>query len=112
MWEGSYVIDDIEPADDLAAFSGSTSVTGDLTIEYLSLISLERLKCLTDVGEILSLRDNDTLTTLKCLENLQSVDLNFGILGNDELCTGLAQALRDQVTIGGTSYIDGNDDGC
>jgi hypothetical protein len=48
--EGSFVIDDIDTAADLEALSGCTNVTGDLSIEYSPLTSLEGLECLANVG--------------------------------------------------------------
>ncbi|MGD8993916.1 MAG: hypothetical protein PVH34_01740, partial [Syntrophobacterales bacterium] len=62
--EGSFVIDEIDSRADLEALSGCTTVTRDLSIEYLSLTSLEALKCLAHVGGNLEIEHNESLTSL------------------------------------------------
>ncbi|MGD8437112.1 MAG: hypothetical protein PVJ70_05670, partial [Syntrophobacterales bacterium] len=69
--QGSFVIDEIDTAADLEALSDCTTVTGDLSIEYLSLTSLEALKCLAHVGGNLEIEHNESLTSLVGLESVQ-----------------------------------------
>ena len=119
--EGSFVIDDIESAVDLEALSRCTSVTGDLSIIDTPLTSLKRLECLAHVGGRLvisinrSLKSleglnklesvggdleisyNFSLTSLAGLNNLKSVGGDLAIWYNRELCTSLADALRDRL---------------
>ncbi len=138
--EGSFVIDDIKTAADLEALSGCTTVTGDLSIEYSPLTSLEDLECLAHVGGRLDIKLNESLTSLAALESLESVggDLeisyNFSLISlaglhnlksvggnlviwyNRKLCTSLAEALRDRLLdsggTGGSIHISINKPGC
>ena len=80
--EGSFVIDDIETAADLEALSGCTTVTGDLSIEYSPIPSLEGLECLAHVGGSLDISINRSLTSLAGLNNLESVGGNLVIWYN------------------------------
>ncbi|NIP24018.1 MAG: hypothetical protein GWO38_09410 [Phycisphaerae bacterium] len=90
--EGSFVIDEIDTAADLETLSGCTTVTGDLAIEYLSLTSLQALKCLAHVGG------------------------NLVIWYNRALCTSFAEALKDRLVesggTGGSINISMNKPGC
>lgn len=135
VWPGDYYI--LTEAD-LESLSGYTSVTGTLFIHYPTLISLEGLECLTQVGgnleiyendSLISLeglenlkyvgghmriRDNDSLTSLEGLEKIKSVGSELEINNNDELCNSLADALIDQLLdtggIGGLiTILDNND---
>ena len=83
--EGSFVIDEIETAADLEALSGCTTVTGDLSIEYTSLTSLEGLKCLAHVGGKLEIEHNESLTSLIGLERVKYVGGDLGISVNPSL---------------------------
>ena len=137
IWDGDYRID---TSDDLKALSGYTSVTGSLFISTTdsSLSSLEGLECLIHVGGSLLISGNRSLTSLAGLGRLKSVGMNVGIIFNNSLtsltglerlesiggdlnitlnrnlCTNLAEALRDQVLgaggIGGLIGIFGNQD--
>jgi hypothetical protein len=114
--EGSFVIDVNDAVGDLAALSGCTSVTGSLSINYSPLTSLEGLECLTHVGGLLDIYKNPSLTSLAALDNITSVGGDLRIRRNYELCTSLAEALRDQVLdaggIGGSTNISDNRPGC
>jgi hypothetical protein len=96
--KGSFVIDDIETAADLEALSGCTTVTGDLSIEYSPLTSLEGLECLAHVGGRLDIKLNESLTSLAGLNNLESVGGRLDIEHNDFL-TSLA-SLENIISIG------------
>ena len=85
--EGSFVIDDIDTAADLEALSGCTTVTGDISMEYSPLTSLEGLECLAHVGGRLDIKLNDSLTSLAGLNNLKSVGGRLVIWYNRKLCT-------------------------
>jgi hypothetical protein len=114
--EGNYVIDDIDTADDLEALSGCKSLIGDLSISSTWLTNLQGLECLTHIGGYLAIADNNSLTSLAGLENLKTVAANLLIIRNHELCTSLAEALRDQLIntggIGAPIFISGNKPGC
>jgi hypothetical protein len=138
--EGSFVIDDIDTAADLEALSVCTTVTDDLSIEYSPLTSLEGLECLAHVGVRLDIKLNDSLTSIAGLEsveyvggdlgtsvnrslsslaglnNLESVGGNLVIWYSRNLCTNLAEALRDRLLdnggIGGSIHISINKPGC
>jgi hypothetical protein len=85
--EGSFVIDDIDTAADLEALSGCTTVTGDISMEYSPLTSLEGLECLAHVGGRLDIKLNDSLKSLAGLNNLKSVGGRLVIWYNRKLCT-------------------------
>jgi hypothetical protein len=114
--EGSFVIDEIDTGADLEALSGCTTVTGDLSIEYSPLTSLEGLECLAHVGGRLDIRLNESLTSLIGLESVESVGGNLVIWYNRKLCTNLAEALRDRLLdnggIGGSIHTSINKPGC
>ncbi|UCF01989.1 MAG: hypothetical protein JSV14_16815 [Deltaproteobacteria bacterium] len=138
--EGSFVIDDIDTAADLEALSGCTTVTGDISIEYSPLTSLEGLECLAHVGGRLDIKLNDSLTSLAGLESVEAVGGELGIsvnrsltslaglnnlksVGgrlviwyNRKLCTSWAEALRDRLLdsggTGGSIHISINKPGC
>ena len=114
--EGSFVIDVNDTVGDLAALSGCTSVTGSLTINYSPLTSLEGLECLTHVGGLLDIYKNHSLKSLAALDSITSVGGDLRIRRNYELCTSLADALKDQVLdaggIGGSINISDNKSGC
>ena len=103
--EGSFVTDDIHTAANLEALSGCTTVTGDISIEYSPLTSLEGLECLAHVGGRLDIKLNDSLTSLAGLNNLKSVGGNLGIWYNGKLCTSWAEALRDRLLDSGGWWI-------
>jgi hypothetical protein len=105
--EGSFVIDDIETAADLEALSGCTTVTGDLSIEYSPLTSLEGLECLAHVGGRLDIKLNESLTSLIGLESVEYVGGDLGISVNRSL-TSLA-GLNNLESVGGRLDIEHND---
>jgi len=133
VWDGDY---EIRTAADRAALSGYTSVTGELLIYGSLLINLEGLECLThvagrviieynlaltslagldnliSVGGRLGIHHNYRLTSLAGFDNLESAGGDLYILFNRELCTSVAEALRDQVLnadgTGGDAYIRDN----
>ena len=104
--EGSFVIDDIETAADLEALSGCTTVTGDLSIEYSPLTSLEGLECLAHVGGRLDIKLNESLTSLAGLESVEYVGGDLGISVNRSL-TSLA-GLNNLKSVGGRLDISIN----
>ena len=116
LCEGSFTIDDIETAADLAALSACISVTGNLTIKYSPLTNLKGLECLTHVGGLLDIYRNPSLKSLAALDSITSVGGDLSIRRNYELCTSLAEALRHQVLdaggIGGSINISDNKPGC
>ena len=90
------------------------SVGGYLSIaSNNSLTSLAGLKNLASVG-VLIINDNDSLPSLKGLKNLASVGGRLWVTENHQLCTSLAEDLRDQVLdaggIGGSIDIYDNKD--
>jgi hypothetical protein len=85
--ESSFVIDEIDTAADLEALSGCTTVTGDLSIEYSPLTSLEGLECLAHVGGRLDIKLNESLTSLAGLNNLEYVGGDLGISVNRSLAS-------------------------
>ena len=109
-------LDQNDTVGDLAALSGCTSVTGSLSINYSPLTSLEGLECLTHVGGLLDIYKNPSLKSLAALDSITSVGGDLRIRRNYELCTSLADALRDQVLdaggIGGSINISDNKSGC
>ena len=105
--EGSFVIDDIDTAADLEALSGCTTVTGDLSIEYSPLTSLEELECLAHVSGSLDIKLNESLTSLKGLERVEYVGGDLGLSVNRSL-TSLA-GLHNLRSIGGHLDIEHND---
>ena len=105
--QGSFVIDDIETAADLKALSGCNTVTGDLSIEYSPLTSLEGLECLAHVGGRLDIKLNESLTSLIGLEGMEYVGGDLGISVNLSL-TSLA-GLHNLETVGGRLVIEHND---
>ena len=86
---------------------GSISIRGND-----SLTSLKGLDNLTSAEWTVKIWDNDSLTTLEGLENLTFIGGDLMILNNVELCTSIAEALRDQVLdaggIGGLIDIHDN----
>ena len=105
--QGSFVIDEIETAADLEALSGCTTVTGDLSIEYSPLTSLEGLECLAHVGGRLDIKLNESLTSLIGLESLEYVGGGLGISVNRSL-TSFA-GLNNLQSVGGRLDIEHND---
>ena len=105
--KGSFVIDDIETAADLEALSGCTTVTGDLSIEYSPLTSLEGLECLAHVGGRLDIKLNESLTSLIGLESVEYVGGDLGISVNRSL-TSLA-GLNNLESVGGRLDIEHNE---
>ena len=105
--EGSFVIDDIETAADLEALSGCTTVTGDLSIEYSPLTSLEGLECLAHVGGRLDIKLNESLTSLIGLESVEYVGGDLGISVNRSL-TSLA-GFNNLESVGGRLDIEHNE---
>lgn len=97
VWEGDYTINS---AEDLLALSGYSTVIGNLEIKNTSLTNLEGLNNLTSVDQDFEIVDNDSLTSL-VLNSLHFVGNNFYIAENINLCTSLAEELRDQVLSGG-----------
>jgi hypothetical protein len=95
--EGSFVIDEIDTRADLQALSGCTTVTGDLSIEYSSLTSLEGLECLAHVDGRLDIKLNESLTSLVGLESVEYVGGKLVIWYNRALCTSMAEALKDRL---------------
>ena len=74
------------------------SIDGDLEIgDNGPLSSLEGLESLKSVGTGLVIQHNYFLTSLDGLGSLESIGGDLGIWANYELCTSLAEALRDQV---------------
>ena len=105
--QGSFVIDEIETAADLKTLSGCTTVTGDLSIEYSPLTSLEGLECLEHVEGRLDIKLNESLTRLIGLESLEYVGGDLGISVNRSL-TSLAD-LNSLEAVGGRLVIEHND---
>nr|NIQ90607.1 hypothetical protein [Deltaproteobacteria bacterium] len=105
--QGSFVIDEIETAADLEALSGCATITGDLSIEYSPLTSLEELECLAHVSGSLDIKLNESLTSLKGLERVEYVGGDLGISVNRSL-TSLA-GLHNLRSIGGHLDIEHND---
>jgi hypothetical protein len=120
-WEGNYTISTLA---DLEAFRGYSSITGNLFFDQSYLTNLDGLSSLTSIGGNLEIYDNDALTNLDGLSNLTSIGgklhiddndalitlnmdslnfvfANFQISRNIELCSYLAEDLRDQVMAGG-----------
>ena len=96
----------------LSALENLTSVGGFLDIVHnASLISLSELNKLTSVGGYMNIENNAALTSLG-LGSLCSVNNNFYITDNINLCENLAEDLRDQVVacggIAGTINIYNN----
>jgi hypothetical protein len=105
--QGGFVIDDLETSADLEALSGCTTVTGDLSIEYSPLTSLEGLECLAHVGGRLDIKLNESLTSLIGLDRVEYVGGDLGISVNRSL-TGLA-GLNSLEAVGGRLVIEHND---
>jgi hypothetical protein len=94
-----------------------TSIGGDLEISSnFSLTSLAGLNNLKSVGGRLDISVNRSLTSLAGLNNLKSVGGDLAIWYNRELCTSLAEALRDRLLgSGGTGRsikVSFNKTGC
>jgi receptor L domain-containing protein len=104
VWEGDYYI---LTATDLESLSGYTSVTGTLLIHYPTLISLEGLECLTQVGGNLEIYENDSLTSLEGLDNLKDIGGNMRIYDNDSLIS--LEGLDKLKYVGGHMRIRDND---
>ena len=85
----------------------------NLLVMSTSLTNLNELGNITTVGEDLLISNNYYLTRLG-LDGLRYVGNNFKISENNELCTDLAETLKDQVLagngIGGEIDIAGNMD--
>ena len=68
------------------------------------------------VGGTLLILGSDSLTSLEGLENITFISEDLTIRDNHQLCTSLAEALRDQVLdaggIGGSIDIHDNKPGC
>jgi hypothetical protein len=118
---------------DLSALHQLESVGGELRIKDNALTSLNGLENLASVGG-LTVTGNDLLSSLEGLGNLEAIhsdglliDNNialvllglrsltaisdsFRISNNIELCTFLAEDLRDQADFGDTAQIYGNKD--
>jgi hypothetical protein len=93
----------------LSALENLTSVGGFLDIFYnATLISLSELHNLTSVGSYLNIENNAALMSLG-LDSLCSVNDNFYITDNPNLCENLAEDLRDQVDTCSGGGIGGND---
>ena len=105
--EGSFVIDEIETEADLEALSGCTTVTGDLSIEYSPLTSLEGLECLAHVDGRLDIKLNESLRSLIGLESVEYIGGDLGISVNRSL-TSLA-GLHNLESVGGHLDIEHSD---
>ncbi len=103
-WEGDYIITN---SADIAALSGHTEVTGNLTIDTDTLSSLGGLESLTSVGGYLSIDNNTLLTSLTGLNNITSVSGNL-VIGDNDALTSLS-ALSNITNVGWGLYIADND---
>ncbi len=83
-------------------------ISGSLHIFNSSLSSLTGLNNLRSVGLWLIIAQNNSLTSLTGLDNLRCVK-SLHINSNVELCTYLAEEIRDQITTDST-FIEGNKD--
>jgi len=104
IWEGDYYI--LTEAD-LESLSGYTSVTGTLFINYPTLISLEGLECLTQVGGNLEIYENDSLISFEGVDKLKYVGGNMRIYDNDSLIS--LEGLEKLKYVGGHMRIRDND---
>jgi hypothetical protein len=112
--EGGLSVWDNAALTSLGGLNNLTSIEGSLFITNNdNLVSLQDLSDLTSIGETsngvvslgLVIGGNDALEGLG-LDNLNSVSKTFFIFSNPELCTSLAEHLRDQVI--SRQGIDGN----
>ena len=94
---GDYTIDLNNSSGDIAALSGCTEITGNLTIDDSTLTSLTGLNNLTSVGGNLEIIWNNFLTSLTGLDNLTSVGGNLTISVNHHLIS--LSALTNLTTV-------------
>ena len=114
---GRLSIENNELLTSLKSLQNITSIGGDLTISHnLALTSLAGLNNLKSVGGRLDISVNRSLTSLAGLNNLKSFGGDLAIWYNRELCTSLAEALRDRLLgSGGTGRsikVSFNKQGC
>jgi len=102
------------PVTSLLGLEGLTSIGGNLNIRYTSpLTSLSGLDNLTSIAGYLRINSNSALTSLG-LGSLCTVNGDFEIYDNTDLCENLAEDLEEQVDlcpgggIGGTVNIHSN----
>ena len=96
----------IRNANDVTALEGLTSISGNLTINNLSFDISEVHSDITDVGGDVIIEDNDALTSLSLLENLQSIGGDLTIKFN--LGPMSLSGLEDLQSIGGDLTIRNN----
>jgi hypothetical protein len=94
-------IEENDSLDSLAGLDNLISIDEDLyVLENYSLTSLDGLNSITSVGGEIVISFNASLTSLDlttlCAAGTDSFD-SFRITYNAELCTNLAETLRDQV---------------
>jgi len=119
MSVGGLIIDDNDSLTTLTGLDSITSVSGSISIgsEFGTgngaLINLEALNNISSVDGYIEIIQNDSLSSLT-MESLESVGEDFTIHDNFNLCTYLAEDLRNQVIagggIGGEINISGNKD--
>ena len=105
--QGEYSGDfEIATQSDVAFLAGYTSISGELLIECPSCNDLSELICLASVSEDLSIEDNDALTNLDGLSNINSVGGNL-FLWDNFILTHL-DGLSALTSVGGGLTIDDN----
>jgi hypothetical protein len=102
VWNGDYTVGN---ESDIAALSGYTEVTGNLTIENTALTNLTGLETLTSVGGTLTINLN-SLLSLNGLEGLTSVGGNLDIRNNVSLAS--LTGLKNLTSVGGDLEIASN----
>jgi len=119
LWiKGNIFLTSLEPLTSLSLVGGNVYIGRNPSDQFVynynyALTTLDGLGSLTSIGGELNIDTNDALKNLG-MDSLDYVGDDFGIDANPELCTYLAEGLRDQVLagggIGGWIDISGNKD--
>lgn len=91
----------------LEGFNGITSTGSIIISDNPNITSLKGLKNLKTVDSYFTIKKNAKLTSLD-LSGLESVNYDFAVKYNPSLCTGLAEALADEISVDGETIIIGN----
>jgi hypothetical protein len=98
----------------LTGLNALTSIGGELEISFTALTSLTGLNALTSIGDHLIIQNNDELTSLMGLGNIDAGSISWLTINyNDHLSSCEVQSICDNLASpNGPIYINNNATGC
>lgn len=98
--------------EDISGLSGLATAGGNLYIRDNPVLTDLDLSGLTSVEGGLTIISNNALEDISGLSSLTTVSGDLSIVSNPLLCQSRVDAFIGAVTVGGSTYAYGNDDGC